>query len=91
MLFEEKRKNITSVTYSDDRTEVERKIKFRKALAEETNVLLAVFKKYSGLKINNSILVNVAINCLIQQLERLPEDEAIETLEVEIVKELKNS
>ena len=89
MLFEEKRTNVNVLQYEDNRKEVERRIKFRKDLAEETNVVLAVFKNESVLKINNSILVNVALNCLFKQLEGLTEEEAIDVLEEKVLKEIK--
>ena len=89
MLFKEKRTNVNVLQYEDNRKEVERRIKFRKDLAEETNVVLAVFKNESVLKINNSILVNVALNCLFKQLEGLTEEEAIDVLEEKVLKEIK--
>ena len=89
MLFKEKGKNVKVLHYSEERKEVERKIKFRKDLADETNIVLAVFKKESVLNINNSILVNIALNCLFRQLEGLTEEKAIEVLEDKVLKELK--
>ena len=89
MLFDKKRKEVNVLQYEKDRKEVERRIKFRKDVAEETNVVLAVFKKESVLNINNSILVNVALNCLYKQLEKLPEEEAIEVLETKVLEEIK--
>ena len=89
MLFENKRTEVKVLQYEENRTEVERRIKVRKDLAEETNVAIAVFKKESVLNINNSILVNVALNCLFKQLEKLPEEEAIEVLEAKVLEEIK--
>ena len=89
MLFNKKRKEVNVLQYEEHRNEVERRIKFKKALAEETNVVIAVFNKSSMFNINNSILVNVAMNCLFKQLEGLSEEEAIEVLEAKLLAESK--
>lgn len=89
MLFNDKRKEVKVLHYEEGRKEVEKRIKFRKDLAEETNVVLAVFKNNSVLNINNSILVNVAMNCLFRQLEELSEEEAIDVLEAKVIAEMK--
>lgn len=89
MLFKEKRTEVNVLQYEEHRKEVERRIKFKKALAEETNVVIAVFNKDSMFKINNSILVNVAMNCLFKQLEDLSEEEAIAILEEKVLAEAK--
>lgn len=89
MLFKEKRTEVNVLHYEEGRNEVERRIKFKKALAEETNVVIAVFNKSSMFNINNSILVNVAMNCLFKQLEGLSEEEAIEVLEAKLLAESK--
>ena len=89
MLFKDKRKEVKVLHYEEGRKEVEKRLKIRTALAEETNVVIAVFKENSVLKINNSILVNVALNCLFKQLEDLSEEEAIEVLESKVLAEIK--
>lgn len=90
MLFKEKRTEVNVLQYEEQRREVERRIKFKKALAEETNVVIAVFNKESeAIRINNSILVNVALNCLFRQLEDLSEEEAIAVLEEKVLAETK--
>lgn len=76
MLFENRRNEVTVLHYEDRKT-VERKIKFKKLLAEEVNVLIAVFNKETLFKLNNSILVNIAMNNFFKQLEKLSEEEAI--------------
>lgn len=76
MLFKKKRNEVTVLHYEDRKT-VERKIKFKKLLAEEVNVLIAVFNKETLFKLNNSILVNIAMNNFFKQLEKLSEEEAI--------------
>lgn len=89
MLFKEKRKEVNVLQYEEGRKEVEKRIKFKKALAEETNVVIAVFNKNSMFRMNNSILVNVAMNCLFKQLEGVPEDKAVEILEEKVLAEAK--
>ena len=89
MLFKEKRTEVNVLQYEESRKEVERRIKFKKALAEETNVVIAVFNKNSMFNINNSIIVNVAMNCLFKQLEDLSEEEAIAVLEEKVLAEAK--
>lgn len=43
MLFKEKSNNIKFVKYTEDRKKVDRRITFKKALAEETNKTITVF------------------------------------------------
>lgn len=89
MLFKNKRKEVTVLHYEDRKT-VERKIKFKKLLAEEVNVLIAVFNKETMFKLNNSILVNIAMNNFFKQLEDLSEAETLELLKTEFIKEAKD-
>ena len=54
--------------------------------AEEINVLIDVFNKESEVvRINNSVLVNIAMNCFLKQLEKLPEEEALEYLNKDVL------
>ena len=90
MILTEKSKEVNFLQYKEDRKIIERRIKFKKELAEATNIIIAVFNKESEvIKINNSILVNIAMNCLIKQLNKLPEDEIIQILEEKAVAESK--
>lgn len=90
MLFKEKSKKVTFLTYSPDRRIIERKIGFKRLLAEEINEVIAVFNKESEVvKINNSTLVNIAINCLFKQLEGLSEEEIVEILKEKALNEAK--
>lgn len=90
MLFKEKGKGINYIQYTEDKKTVERRIKFKKDLAEEVNKLIAVFNNDSeAVKLNNSIVVNVALNCLIKQLTNLPEEEIIQVLETKALAEAK--
>lgn len=90
MLLKEKAKKVNFLTYSEDRKTIERRINFKKELAEEINTVIAVFNNESEVvKINNSILVNVAMNCFFKQLEGLTEEEIVEILEEKALKEAK--
>lgn len=90
MLFKEKAEKVTFLTYSPDRRIIERKIGFKRLLAEEINEVIAVFNKESEVvKINNSTLVNIAINCLFKQLKGLSEEEIVEILKEKALNEAK--
>lgn len=90
MIFQEKRKEVNSIRYTEDRKTLGRRIGFKRALAEEINVLIDVFNNESEVvRINNSVLVNIALNCFIKQLEKLPEEEALEYLEKKALEEAK--
>ena len=90
MIFQEKRKEVNSIRYTEDRKTLGRRIGFKRALAEEINVLIDVFNKESEVvRINNSVLVNIAMNCFLKQLEKLPEEEALEYLERKALEESK--
>ena len=90
MVFKKKSKKIDlpKTQYSKDRKIIKRQIKFKKAIAEDTNLIMAVFNKESEIiKLNQSILTNIAISCFIRQLEKLSEDEAIEYLKRKALEE----
>jgi len=90
MIFQEKRKEVNSIRYTEDRKILGRRIGFKRALAEEINVLIDVFNNESEVvRINNSVLVNIAMNCFLKQLEKLPEEEALEYLEKKALEESK--
>lgn len=90
MLFKEKAEKVTFLTYSHDRKIIERKIGFKRVLAEEINEVIAVFNKESEVvKLNNSTLVNIAINCLFKQLEGFSEEEIVEILKEKALNEAK--
>ena len=58
MIFQEKRKEVNSIRYTEDRKILGRRIGFKRALAEEINVLIDVFNNESEVvRINNSVLV----------------------------------
>lgn len=90
MIFQEKRKKVNSIKYTEDRITLGRRIGFKRALAEEINVLIDVFNNESEVvRINTSVLVNMAMNCFLRQLEKLPEEKALEYLENKALEEAK--
>ena len=90
MVLEEKSKEIFSVHYTEDRKGVTRRINFKRLLAEETNKIVAVFNAESeAVKLNQTILTNIGMNCFIKQLEKLSEEEVLEYLEAKALEEAK--
>ena len=90
MVLEEKSKEITSVKYTEDRKTLGRRISFKRLLAEETNKIVAVFNANSeAVKLNQTILTNIGMNCFIKQLEKLSEEEVLEYLEAKALEEAK--
>lgn len=82
MIFEEKKKAVNPIRYTEDRKTLSRRISFKRLLAEDINTLIAVFNKESEVvRINNSVLVNIAMNCFLKQLEKLSEEEGLHYLE----------
>lgn len=90
MILENKSENVFYVKYTEDRKTVERRIKFKRTLAEETNKIAAVFNKESeAVKLNQTILTNIGMNCFLKQLEKLTEEEILEYLEAKAIEEAK--
>lgn len=90
MVLEEKSKEISSVKYTEDRKTLGRRISFKRLLAEETNKIVAVFNANSeAVKLNQSMLTNIGMNCFIKQLEKLTEEEALAYLEAKALEEAK--
>ena len=90
MVLEEKSKEIFSVHYTEDRKAVTRRITFKKTLAEETNKIVAVFNAENEVvKLNQSTLTNIGMNCFLKQLEKLSEEEVLEYLEKKALEEAK--
>ena len=88
MVLENKSEKIFSVHYTEDRKAVTRRITFKRLLAEETNKIVAVFNNESEVvKLNQSILTNIGLNCFLKQLENLTEEEVIEYLEKKALEE----
>ena len=87
MVFENKSKEINYVRYTEDRKELLRHIKIKRTIAEETNKIIAVFNnEFDVVKMDNSILYNVAMKCFMKQLEKLTEEESLEYLKKEAMK-----
>lgn len=88
MVLEEKSKEVFSVRYTEDRKGVTRRILFKRAIAEETNKIVAVFNNESEtVKLNQSTLTNIAINCFLNQLEKLSEAKQMEYLKTKAIEE----
>jgi len=90
MVLEKKSEEIFSVRYTEDRKAVTRRITFKRLLAEETNKIVAVFNAESeAVKLNQTILTNIGMNCFLTQLEKLTEEEIIEYLTAKALEEAK--
>lgn len=88
MLFEEI-ENIKFRKYTSDISEVERHITLSKETAEETNKVIAVVNKGNkAVKLNSTILFNLAIKKYFEELAELPSEEVITLLRKGALKEV---
>ena len=88
MLFEDF-KDIKYRKYSADTEEVSRHIELKKDTAEEINKVIAVANKDNkGIKLNNTILFNLAVKKYFKELAKLTSEEAIELLRTSALKEV---
>lgn len=88
MLFEDF-KDIKYRKYSADTEEVSRHIELKKETAEEINKVIAVANKDNkGIKLNNTILFNLAVKKYFKELAKLTSEEAIELLRTSALKEV---
>ena len=88
MLFKEI-EGIKYRKYTSEVTEVTRHINLKKETAEEINKAIAVVNKGNkNFKLNNTILFNIAIKKLFNELEELPSEEAIAILRKEVLAEI---
>ena len=88
MLFEDF-KEIKYRKYSADTIEVSRHIEIKKETAEEINKVIAVANKDNkGIKLNNTILFNLAIKKYLEGLSELTSEEAIEILRASALEEV---
>ena len=88
MVLEKKSENIFYERYTEDRKTLERRIKFKKPLAEETNKIVAVFNNETeAVKLNQTILTNIGMNCFIKHLEKLSEEEVLAYLKAKAIEE----
>ena len=87
MLFE--KTEVKFRKYTSDVEEVERHITLDKELAEETNKVIAVVNKGNkAVKLNSSILFNLAIKKYFEELAELPSEEVITLLRKGALKEV---
>lgn len=86
MIFKEKSKGLKIVKYPEERKTLERRIKFRRLIAEDLNEVIAVFNKEEDVpfKIDSTILVNLAVNNFFNNLKKLPEEDIIEFIKESI-------
>ena len=86
MIFKEKSKGLKIVKYPEERKTLERRIKFRRIIAEDLNEVIAVFNKEEDVpfKIDSTILVNLAVNNFFNNLKELPEEDIIEFIKESI-------
>ena len=88
MILKNKSENVFYVKYTEDRKTVERRIKFKRTLAEETNKIVAVFNNETeAVKLNQTILTNIGMNCFIKHLEKLSEEEVLAYLKAKAIEE----
>ena len=87
MLFE--KTEVKFRKYTSDVEEVERHITLDKELAEETNKVIAVVNKGNkAVKLNSTILFNLAIKKYFEELAELPSEKVIEVLRKGALKEV---
>lgn len=88
MVFEKKSKEIFSVRYTEDRKNISRRISLKRALAEETNKIVAVVNNESeAVKLNQSLLTNIGLNCFLKHLNKLTEEEQLKYLQSKAIEE----
>ena len=86
MIFEEKSKEINYRKYSNRIKSIERRITLNSGLAEELNIMIAVFSNAERtIKMNTSILCSIALNNYLKELYELNEDDAIEKIKKEVL------
>ena len=80
MIFKEKSKGLKIVKYPEERKTLERRITFKRLIAEDINEVIAVFNKEEDVqvKITSSTLTNIAFSCFFNKLKELPEEDVIE-------------
>ena len=88
MILENKSENVFYVKYTEDRKKVMRRIDFKRDLAEETNKIVAVFNNETeAVKLNQTILTNIGMNCFLKHLEKLSEEEVLTYLKAKAIEE----
>lgn len=86
MIFKEKSKGLKIVTYPKDRKTLERRIRFKRPIAEDINEVIAVFNKEEDIlfKIDSSMLTNIGMKYFLNKLEDLPEEAIIDFIKENI-------
>lgn len=81
MIFEEKSKYLHYRKYPNEQKAINRKIVFNKSVAENINLLIAVFNaEEKALRLNNSILINIAMEYYFKAINDMGEETAIKEL-----------
>lgn len=80
-----KSKNIKYRTYGGQ-SEITRRLKFQRGIAEDLNKLIAVFNHENKfLKLDNSLIINAVLNNYFRELDNKTEDEQLEDIKNKIV------
>lgn len=82
MIFEQNPKEIKFRKYVEEVEEVERRISFKREIAEDINELIAFYNKddSTNSKINSSDIVNTAMQVYINQIKGIPSEKIIDFL-----------
>lgn len=81
MIFEEKSRDVNFRKYPNEQKVVNRKITFKKSVAENINLIISVFNnEEQALRLNNSILLNIAMEHYFQAINDIDEESAIKEL-----------
>lgn len=82
MIFKQNPKDIKFRKYVEEVEEVERRISFKREIAEDINELIAFYNKddSTNSKINSSDIVNTAMQVYINQIKGIPSEKIIDFL-----------
>lgn len=82
MIFKQNPKDIKFRKYVEEVEEVERRISFKREIAEDINELIAFYNKddSTNSKINSSDIVNTAMKVYINQIKGMPSEKIIDFL-----------
>lgn len=82
MIFKQNPKDIKFRKYVEEVEEVERRISFKREIAEDINELIAFYNKddSTNSKINSSDIVNTAMKVYINQIKGIPSEKIIDFL-----------
>lgn len=86
MIFKEKTIEKKYNKYPKSRKTIDRRVTLKSDIAEESNRIIAVFNSENNIiKINSSVLFNIALKCFYKQMEKLSDEEIIEYLKKEAI------